>query len=204
MLESILLYMAGLDPLWIYATLLFFSFIENVFPPSPSDVVVVIGASIIATTSLGFVPVLLITSVGSSAGFILMYLVGKFFGEKVIRSGRLKFITDEDLTKTDQWFAKYGYKLITANRFLPGTRSVISFFAGVHELNILKTFLYASISAFLWNTIIIFVGMQLGNNVELIDYYLSTYSKIIVGLTIVVAIIFAVRFFLKKKAGKPD
>ena len=203
MLESILAYMAGLDPLWIYATLLFFSFIENVFPPSPSDVVVVIGASIIATTSLGFVPVLIITSVGSSAGFILMYLVGKFFGEKVLRSGRLKFITDEDLTKTDQWFAKYGYKLITANRFLPGTRSVISFFAGVHELNIFKTFLYASISAFLWNTIIIFVGMQLGNNVELIDYYLTTYSKIIVSLTIIVAIIFAVRYFLKKKAGKP-
>ncbi|GJQ61999.1 MAG: alkaline phosphatase [Melioribacteraceae bacterium] len=203
MLESILSYMAGLDPLWIYATLLFFSFIENVFPPSPSDVVVVIGASIIATTSLGFVPVLIITSVGSSAGFILMYLVGKFFGEKVLRSGRLKFITDEDLTKTDQWFAKYGYKLITANRFLPGTRSVISFFAGVHELNIFKTFLYASISAFLWNTIIIFVGMQLGNNVELIDYYLTTYSKIIVSLTIIVAIIFAVRYFLKKKAGKP-
>lgn len=202
MLESILAYMNGLDPLWIYIILFFFSFIENVFPPSPSDVVVIFGASIIASAGLAFTPVLLITSIGSSLGFILMYLVGKMLGEKVIRSGKLKFINEDDLNKTDAWFAKYGYKLIAANRFLPGTRSVISFFSGVHELNILKTFIYASISAFLWNTIIIFVGMQLGNNIELIDYYLSTYSRIIIIITVIVAIVFAVRFFLKKKADK--
>jgi len=202
MLENIIVYMSGLDPMLIYLTLFLFSFIENVFPPSPSDVVVVFGASIIATTSISFVPVLIITSVGSALGFILMYLVGKFLGDKVIRTGKFKFINQEDLAKTDLWFAKYGYKLIVANRFLPGTRAVISFFAGVHELNIFKSFLYASISAFLWNTIIIFVGMQLGNNISLVDYYLKTYSTIIIILTAIVAIYFAVKYFLKKKAGK--
>jgi len=202
MLENIIVYMSGLDPMLIYLTLFLFSFIENVFPPSPSDVVVVFGASIIATTNISFVPVLIITSVGSALGFILMYLVGKFLGEKVLRTGKFKFINEEDLEKTDLWFAKYGYKLIVANRFLPGTRAVISFFAGVHELNIFKSFLYASISAFLWNTIIIFVGMQLGNNISLVDYYLKTYSTIIIILTAIVAIYFAVKYFLKKKAGK--
>ncbi len=198
MLEEILLYMSALDPFWIYVTLFLFAFIENVFPPSPSDVVVVVGASLIATTSLGYFPILIICSFGSSLGFILMYYVGKVFGDKVVKSGKLSFISNESLSKTDLWFTKYGYKLIVANRFMPGTRSVISFFSGMYELDVLRTFIFSSISAFLWNAIIIYLGMLVGNNAGLIDYYLTAYSKIFIIITIVVIVIFAIRFYIKK------
>lgn len=200
MLQDILLYMSNLDPTLIYFVLFIFAFIENVFPPSPSDVVVVMGASLIATTTMGYLPVLFITSFGSSLGFMLMYFVGKLFGEKIIRSGKLSFITQESLSNTDIWFNKWGYKLILANRFLPGTRSVISFFTGVYELEMLKTFVLASISAFAWNAIIIYVGMLLGNNVESIDYYLSTYSLLGTIITVIVVLFFTIRYFYKKRA----
>lgn len=199
MLQDILLYMSNLDPILIYVVLFLFAFIENIFPPSPSDVIIVIGASLIATTTMGYAPVLFITSFGSSIGFMLMYLAGKFFGEKIIRTGKISFITDESLSKTDIWFNKWGYKLILANRFLPGTRSVISFFTGVYELEILKTFIFACISAFAWNAIIIYLGMLVGNNVELIDYYLSTYSLLGSIITLVVILFFVIRFLYKKK-----
>ena len=115
MLEQILAYISTVDTTWIYIILFFFAFIENVFPPSPSDVVVVVGASLIASTSMGFLPVLILTSFGSSLGFILMYYVGFYFSEHVLRTGKLKFISQESLSKTDIWFTKYGYKLILAN-----------------------------------------------------------------------------------------
>jgi membrane protein DedA with SNARE-associated domain len=201
MLESTLLYMGNLDPLYIYLILFFFAFIENIFPPSPSDVVVVVGASLIVTTSMGFIPVLLITSFGSSLGFMLMYFMGKIFGEKIIRSGKISFITEEGLSNTDIWFNKWGYKLIVANRFMPGTRSVISFFAGVYELEVLKTFLFATISAFAWNILIIYAGMLLGDNVETIDYYLATYSTIGVAISVVVILFFVVKYFIKRKSS---
>lgn len=199
MLEQILSYLNTVDPLWIYAVLFFFSFIENVFPPSPSDVIVIIGATLIASTSIGFVPVLIITSIGSALGFVLMYYMGKLFGEKILRTGRLKFIDEASLHKVDMWFRKHGYKIILANRFLPGTRSVISFFSGVHELNIYKTFLFSAISAFLWNTVIIFAGMKLGQNVEKIDFYLTAYSNTIIALTLLAAAFFIFRFYYKRK-----
>ncbi|MBN1301594.1 MAG: DedA family protein [Melioribacteraceae bacterium] len=202
MLEDILAYMAAVDTGWIYLILFFFSFIENVFPPSPSDVVVIVGASLIASTTVGFLPVLFITSFGSAMGFILMYYIGKLFGDRVVRSGKIKFITEEELSKTDIWFTKYGYKLITANRFLPGTRSIISFFAGMYELDVYKTFFLASISAFAWNVIIIYLGMELGNNVDVIDYYLSTYSTVITIATIVIAAVFIIRYIYIKKKKK--
>lgn len=180
--------------------LFLFSFIENVFPPSPSDVVVVAGAALIAKDGSGinFIPVLLITSFGSSLGFMLMYFVGKFFGEKILRTGKIKFISRDALDKEDHWFAKYGYKLILANRFMPGTRSVISFFSGISELEPIKTFLLASISAFAWNVIIIFLGMQLGSNVELIDKYLNLYGNIGLIITAIVILFFAAKYLLPK------
>ena len=199
MLQEILTYISTLDTGYVYLILFFFAFIENVFPPSPSDVVVIIGATLISSTSAGFIPILLITSIGSALGFILMYLVGNFFGDNILRSGKLKFISPESLDSTSKWFNKYGYYLILVNRFLPGTRSVISFFTGIHKLKVSKTFLFALISAFAWNVVIIFMGMELGKNVSLIDKYLSTYSTIIILLTAVVIFIFAVRYFLKKR-----
>lgn len=199
MLEEILVYISSLDATWIYIILFLFAFIENVFPPSPSDVVVVVGATLISTTAISFIPVLIITSIGSALGFILMYYVGYFLSEKVLRSGKLSFIDPNSLQKTDEWFSKYGYWIILANRFLPGTRSVISFFSGVHELNVSKTFLFALISAFLWNLLIIYLGMAVGNNVELIDYYLTTYSNIGIAITVIVVLFFVIRFFVTKK-----
>lgn len=202
MLEDIITYMSTLSPFWIYLTLFFFSFIENVFPPSPSDVVVVFGAALISSGDgeISFVAVLIITSFGSSLGFLLMYYVGKLFGEKIIRTGKLKFITRESIDKTDKWFSKYGYKLILVNRFMPGTRSIISFFSGFTELELKKTFIFATISAFAWNAIIIYVGVILGNNIELIDYYLSRYQLIVLILTGIIIAIFLVRhFFFRKK-----
>lgn len=199
MLEEIIAYVSSLDVTWIYFILFFFAFIENVFPPSPSDVVVIVGASLIATTTMGFIPVLFITSIGSALGFILMYYIGYFLSEKILRTGKLKFVNQEALHKTDKWFSKYGYWIIFANRFLPGTRSVISFFAGVHELKVGRTFLYSLISAFLWNVIIIYLGMTLGNNIPLIDYYLSAYSNIIVAITVVVILFFLIRYFVQKR-----
>jgi len=199
MIEEIIAYISSLDPVWIYFILFFFAFIENVFPPSPSDVVVVIGASLIATTSVSFIPVLFITSIGSALGFILMYYVGYFLSEKILRTGKLKFISPDALKKTDAWFSKYGYWIVLANRFLPGTRSVISFFSGVHELQVSKTFLFALISAFLWNTLIIFMGMQLGRNAKLIDYYLTTYSHIVYAVTALVILYFIIKYFINKR-----
>ncbi len=204
MLENIVAYLSSLDITWIYVILFFFSFIENIFPPSPSDVVVVVGASLIASTAIGFLPVLFITSIGSALGFILMYYVGLLLSEKVLRTNKLKFISPDALKKTDEWFSKYGYRIILANRFLPGTRSVISFFSGVHELNVLKTFFYALISAFLWNTIIVYLGMVLGNNIALIDYYLKTYSNIGLGITALIIIYFIIKYLIKNKTGRKN
>ena len=202
MLQQIISYISTLDISLVYLVLFFFSFLENIFPPSPSDFVVVFGATLIAHSTVGFIPILLITSFGSALGFIVMYYLSKLLGEKLIRSGRLKFIKPESLEKADQFFHKYGYNIILINRFLPGTRAVVSFFCGVHKLKPARTFIYAAVSSFFWNALLITLGVMLGKNLDLVDYYLSAYSKIILILMALAVISILVRFWLKKKKSQ--
>ena len=202
MLENIISYISTLDPIVIYLVLIFFSFLENIFPPSPSDVVIVIGSTLIAHSPIGFIPILIATTLASSFGFIVMYFIGEFLGDRIIRKHRLKFITPELLEKTDKFFAKYGYNLIIINRFMPGTRAVVSFFSGVHKLKPVKTFLYASLSSAGWNILLISLGVALGNNISLIDKYLNAYSNFALWIMIVVGGFFVARYFIKKKRSK--
>jgi membrane protein DedA with SNARE-associated domain len=124
MIEHILSNISSLSPFWIYTALFLFAFVENVFPPSPSDIVVVIGGSLISTESIHFIPTLLLTSIGSLIGFMTLYFIGSQL-DKSYKAERLS-LSSTALGKAEKWFMKYGYTIIFANRFLPG--KVSSFF----------------------------------------------------------------------------
>jgi membrane protein DedA with SNARE-associated domain len=202
MIEDFLSHIGELTPFWIYISLFAFAYIENVFPPSPSDLVVVIGGSLVGTGTLSFIPTLIITTVGSVLGFMTLFFIGWMLDKKVIKSGKLKFISVEAVLKVEAWFNKYGYWVIAINRFLPGTRSVVSFFAGMSRLDIRRTVILSTISAFLWNFLIIYLGVLFGENVDVVDRYLETYSNIVVVFTIILVLFFVVRYFLLRKKSE--
>jgi membrane protein DedA with SNARE-associated domain len=202
MIEDILAKISALPAFWIYISLFFFSYIENVFPPSPSDLVVVIGGSLISTGAISFIPTLILTTIGSVLGFMTLYYIGSQLDQKVIRAGKVKYISVEALARAELWFNKYGYFIILINRFLPGTRSVISFFAGLSGLIVKKTIILAAVSAFIWNAIIISLGVFFGDNVSVVDKYLSTYSNIVLIVTAAAVVIFIIVYLIKKRNKK--
>lgn len=199
MFEDILTQISTFSPFWIYTTLLFFAFIENVFPPSPSDVVLVVCGSLIATGAINYFLSLTFATIGSITGFMLMFYIGSTVDKKVIHSGKFKYIPVDSLNKVEAWFRKYGYFVIVANRFMPGTRAVISFFAGISNLEPKKTITLCFISALLWNAILLYLGFVFGDNVEMIDEYLDTYSNLVIAVTIMVILFFTIRYFIRKK-----
>ncbi len=100
--------LAKLDPLWIYVVIFSISFIENVFPPSPSDVVVVFGGALAALGRGNFFIALICGVAGSTLGFMVVYAVGRWFGTRIIEAGRLPFISITLIHKAERWFAQYG------------------------------------------------------------------------------------------------
>jgi membrane protein DedA with SNARE-associated domain len=199
MFEEIVNNISNLTPFWIYVSLFCFSYIENVFPPSPSDLVVIIGGTLISKGTISFLPTLILTSVGSVLGFLTLYFIGTQVDKKLIRAGKVKYVSLEALEKAEAWFNKYGYIVILINRYLPGTRSVISFFAGLSELILKKTAILAFVSAITWNALIIWLGIIFFDNVEFVDKMLATYSTIVLVIIAAAVVFFIVRYFIKKK-----
>lgn len=191
-MEEFVLHLQSLEPLPIYAAVLAIAFIENLFPPSPSDVVILFAGSLVGIGQVDFLLTLLAATTGSCLGFVAMYKVGHWFGHRILEQGKIKFIPLDAVKKAEEWFGRYGYWIIVANRFLAGTRAVVSFFAGLSELNLTKTTLLSFVSALVWNSVLLGLGFTLGKNWQEIGSYLATYSKIatlIVLLAILVVII---------------
>lgn len=188
-METIIAYLQQLNPIWVYSAIFLIAYIENLFPPSPSDIMIVAGGYLVGIGNIDFWPTLFIATVGSTTGFMTMYKIGDWFGDKIIETGKLKFLPLDAIHKVEQWFRQYGYWLIVVNRFLSGTRAIVGFFAGMSEVRFVPTAILCFISAFAWNAILVYAGTLLGENWEAIGFYLTTYSQIVTALIITAAII---------------
>lgn len=186
-MEQFFQYFQTIDPLWVYALVCGFAIVENLFPPSPSDVVIVAAGTLVGFDRLGFVEALLSATAGSTIGFLIMYKIGDWFGDHILEQGKIKFISVESVHKVERWFARYGYAIIVVNRFLTGTRAVVSFFAGMSELRLVPTTLLCFLSALTWNAILLSLGMTVGRNWPVLESYLNTYSTAATVLIAVVA-----------------
>lgn len=200
--ESIVNWLQGLPPIGIYAALWFTTFIENVFPPSPSDVVMLFIATLIGLGTIDLVPALGIATLGSVMGFLTAFLIGRRFGRALTRSERFPFLTKNSLKKVDAWFDKYGYWVIVINRFLAGTRAVVSFFAGMSDLNLAKTTLLCAVSALAWNTLIILLGRFVGSNWEAGAEILRRYGLIVTIVLGAIVLFFVGRWLFRKLRSK--
>lgn len=201
MAEDIILFLQSLSPLLIYSVVFAIAYIENIFPPSPSDTIIVFGGSLAGLGHVGFAPTLAAATLGSTLGFLTMYKIGDWFGDRILEEGKIKFIPISAVRTVEEWFRKYGYWIIVANRFLSGTRAVVSFFAGISELSLLRTTLLCFLSALAWNAILVTAGFYLGKNWQAIGFYLSAYSQIVTGIIVVVVIILVARFLYQRKTN---
>jgi membrane protein DedA with SNARE-associated domain len=199
-LEPFIHSLETLSPLLIYCLLFAISYIENIIPPSPSDVLVVFGGYLVGLGTIDFTIALILTTAGSITGFLTMYKVGDWFGESIIERRKLTFLSLDSIHTVEEWFRQYGYWIIVVNRFLSGTRSVVSFFAGLSKLKVLRTTLLCGVSALIWNWLMIYAGALLGKNWNSVALYLSTYSQIVSGIVISALIAWGIRrLYLRNK-----
>lgn len=148
----------------LYIFLFLSALVENLFPPIPGDTITALGAFLVGQGKLDFFLVYIITTLGSTAGFIMLYGLGWFLGKEFFIQKDFRFFPAKSISHGEHWFSRFGYFVVLANRFLPGIRSVISLVAGASMLRPLKVILYSLLSAAVWNYIWIQAGYSLGNN----------------------------------------
>lgn len=193
----------SLPPLSIYFIFFVVAYIENIIPPIPGDVLVAFGGYLAAESVIGLIPVLLLTTVASVIGFMSVYWIGSHWGNRIKEKGNkfwlLRFIPLKYLNKVRSWMQRWGMRVVLANRFLAGTRSVISLTAGLSQTPISSTILYSTISSILWNGILLGFGWIVHENWKLIGDYLSAYGKIVLILIAIFILIRLAMHYYRKK-----
>lgn len=192
-----------LPPLWAYLTILVIAYGENVVPPIPGDMVVVFGGYLVGIGQLNFAMVVVLATVGGAAGFMTMYAIGYAVGDAVKHPKRFRWISTDQVEKAQQWLDRWGFGLIAANRFLSGLRSVISLTVGIARTNPSLTFLYSTLSALVWTTLITYGGYAVGENWQVIGVYLRDYGRVVLIVFGLAAVAQVMRWYLKRNGSSP-
>lgn len=192
--QEIVQYIYSLPPATIYLVFFGVAYIENIVPPIPGDVLVAFGGYLAAQSIVGLTPILLLTTVASVIGFMNVYWLGKKWGEHLAVNDEqlwwLRFIPVKYLSKVQVWMGRWGIGVILANRFLAGTRSVISLAAGLSGTRIGLTILASAVSSLLWNGILLGFGWFVHENWALVGEYLSIYGRVVL---VVILLFFLIR-----------
>ena len=173
-------------------------FVENLFPPIPSELIMPLAGFTAGRGELSFVWVVVAGSLGSLLGQLPLYYLGRLVGEDKLvrwadRYGKWLTVSGDDIRKADDWFDKHGTKAVLIARLVPGLRSLISIPAGISEMPMPKFLLYSALGTTLWVIILTALGGLLGQNYDLVDTYLGPVALVVVGGLAVFAVVWVVR-----------
>ncbi len=149
-----------------YAVLFAIVFAETGFvvtPFLPGDSLLFTAGAIAALGSLNLWVILLLLLLAAVLGDTVNYWIGHFFGQKIVDNPKIKFVNQEHIDKTEQFFKKYGGKTIILARFVPIVRTFAPFVAGVGTMNYQKFILFNVIGATIWVTLLTCAGYFFGN-----------------------------------------
>lgn len=149
-----------------YAILFGIIFAETglvILPFLPGDSLLFAAGAISALGSLhiGFVIILLI--IAATIGDTVNYWIGHFLGRKIVDNPHIKFINQEHIDKTEQFYKKYGSKTIILARFVPIVRTFAPFVAGVGKMHYSTFITYNIIGGVLWVSLFSLSGYFFGN-----------------------------------------
>jgi membrane protein DedA with SNARE-associated domain len=174
--------------------------IESVIIPIPSDLVLPFagflvgeGRSIEPLTGQPWsLPLVTIAgTIGAVIGALIAYAIGYFGGRPVFeRWGRFIGVTPDDVDRTESFFAKHGQAASFWGRMLPVVRSLVSFGAGVGRMPLGTFIVFTALGSLPWTFLLVFVGLQLGANWEVIGDWLSRFEYVIAAVVGIVVLAF--------------
>lgn len=192
----------------VYTVFFLIAYLENIIPPIPGDVLIVFGGYLAADGLIDFSSVLFLTTIASVFGFMSMYYVGHRWGSEINRKRHrfwlFRYLDYKYMTRAQKWMNRWGQGVIIANRFLAGTRSIISLISGISHTNIKYTIASSFLSSILWNSVLLGSGWFIKENWELIGSYLSYYSWAILAAIVIFVLIRWWMYHSFKKQAKGE
>ena len=183
-------------------------FLENIFPPIPSELILPLAGFTAASGSFGPWEAVIWATVGSVVGAVALYGIGAALGRRRMYriADWLPLVDFEDVEKTERWFHKHGYWTVFLGRMVPIFRSLISIPAGIERMHLGLFTLLTLLGSGIWNTIFVWGGYLLGESWHLVADYADVFSNIVLIAVIVFLVWWVVARILRnrRRASDPD
>ncbi|MDA0370444.1 MAG: DedA family protein [Actinomycetota bacterium] len=142
--------------------------LENVFPPIPSELVLLLTGFNVSETRFGYVGAVVFATIGSVVGAYFLYGIGRLLSEERLEAflagvGRIVGLKKSDVHKGFQWFERHGSAVVLFGRLIPVVRSVVSIPAGAEKMPLVRFSVLTALGSLVWNAIWIAVGWGLGD-----------------------------------------
>jgi membrane protein DedA with SNARE-associated domain len=163
----------------------FLMFLETIFPPIPSEVIMPVAGVAAARGEMTLGGVIAAGTAGAMLGNIVWYLAARALGivrfkPLIDRYGRWITMNWEEVERAERWFRQNGTFFVFLGRMLPTVRSLVSVPAGLLKMRF-KTFFLASIVGTAgWTSALAFAGYRLREEFTEVDEWLGPVSTAII------------------------
>ena len=139
--------------------------LEAVIIIIPSELILATGGILAAKGIFNFWLTFFVGLFGSVFCGVVIYFMGYFGGHTFVKKyGKYFFMKEEDINKSDEWFAKYGLIAAAVGRNIPIIRTLISLPVGIARLSFIRFIIYTTLGSIPWTFVFVYFGYSLGNN----------------------------------------
>ena len=154
------------------------TFLEHLFPPIPSELILPLAGYVSGTGDLNTTSVIAFGSLGSLAGATVWYVIGRRIGERRLREwvdhhGKWLTLSNGDIDKAKTWFHRRGKTAVLVGRLMPGVRTFVSLPAGFSGMGWATFLIYSALGTVAWTAALVYAGAQLQHNFELVSKYMN-------------------------------
>ena len=162
----------------------FLMFLETVFPPIPSEIIMSFAGVAAGQGKFNVYGVIAAGTAGAMLGNILWYLAARALGIVRLRPiihrwGRWITMSWGDVLRAERWFAAHGTFFVLVGRMLPTVRSLVSVPAGLLKMRFKSFFIASTIGTAGWTALLAIAGFKLGERYSEIDKMLGPASTAI-------------------------
>ena len=167
----------------------FLMFLETVFPPVPSEVIMPIAGVSAATGRMWLPGVIASGTAGAMAGNFFWYLVARWIGlfrfrSFIERHGRWLTMDWYDVERVERLFGRFGAIIVGIGRMMPTIRSMISIPAGLVHMQLAKFLFWSTLGTAGWSGALAVAGYLLKQQFTDIESVLGPLSSVVIAAII--------------------
>ena len=169
----------------------FLMFLETLFPPIPSEVIMPVAGVAAAQGRMSYTLAVLSGTAGAMLGNIVWYLAARALGHDrlrpiVRRHGKWLTLDWNDVERAHRWFDRHGILLVFVGRLIPTIRSIVSIPAGLLDMRFRNFFMASTLGTALWTALLAGAGFKLQENFTDVGRIIGPLSNLVLATLVVV------------------